>query len=117
MCRTFFSMYCMKYLSLVIMLKSDVERRRSVLGRKLKAIREAYGIKIAHLLKASELQPETIYRIEGGSKDYTVDSQITYMIALTVLIAKAKKDKPQLFTGAHFEHLTEFINQHQYISV
>lgn len=96
------------------MLKSDVVKNRKALSAKLKLSRETYGITFTELHKISGLSQETICRIEAGVKSWSVDSQIKYLMTLTVLIAKAKREKPNHFRESSFPEINNFIKEHQY---
>lgn len=97
------------------MLKSDIRRRRAVVGQKLKDCRQAYGIKQKDIMATSGLFANTVVSIECGGSDYSIDSYLSYCVALITLMKKAKEKNPTRFSSAFFTELSAFINhQHQY---
>jgi len=78
------------------MLNSDLVKAREHKAAQIKTCRILFGFNIATMSKRSGLSVETIHRIENGSKTWTVDSELTYLKTLDLLIDEKQTSKPNL---------------------
>jgi transcriptional regulator with XRE-family HTH domain len=78
------------------MLNSDIEKARVHKAQQLKRLRALYGITLTAVSVRSGLSVETIYRIESGSKTWTVDSEMSYLLTIDRLIDESHEINPKL---------------------
>lgn len=93
------------------MLESEILIHRKAVAERLKKCRKAYGIKILDLSIYSGLSTCTIFALEHATKDWKIDSQISYLKAIQELAASNQKyrNKVKHWPGSEVTDIHAFI--------